>query len=42
MTYTRSLMMLLLASGLLLSASACGKRGDPVRPSEAIEQNASS
>ena len=42
MRFTKSVMMLLLASGLILSASACGKRGDPVRPSEAVEQNASS
>lgn len=41
MRFTRSFMMLLLAGGLLLSASACGKRGDPVRPSEAVEQTAS-
>ena len=41
MRFTRAIMMLLLAGGLVFSVSACGKRGDPVRPSEAVEQNAS-
>ena len=41
MRLTRAIMMFLLVGGLVLSVSACGKRGDPVRPSDAVEQTAS-
>lgn len=37
MTITKTIITALLGLGLLLSVSACGKRGDPVRPSE-VEQ----
>ena len=37
MTITKSLIALLLGTSLLVSVSACGKRGDPIRPSD-VEQ----
>ena len=36
MRLTKTIMALLLSVGLLVSVSACGKRGDPVRPSDVV------
>ena len=41
MRATKTIMALLLSAGLLISVSACGKRGDPIRPSEVVETTAS-
>ena len=38
MKRTKTIMALLLSIGLIVSVSACGKRGDPIRPSE-VEQS---
>ena len=38
MKRTKTIMALLLSFGLIVSVSACGKRGDPIRPSE-VEQS---
>lgn len=39
MSLMKTLLALALSSCLLVSVSACGKRGDPIRPSE-VEQSA--
>ena len=38
MKRTKTIMALLLSAGLVISVSACGKRGDPIRPSD-VEQS---
>ena len=36
MKVTKTLLAFMLSTGLLLSISACGKRGDPIRPSDVV------
>lgn len=42
MSHMKSLLIMLLSVGLLISVSACGKRGDPVRPSDVVQDVSSS
>ena len=36
MKVTKTILALMLSAGLLVSISACGKRGDPIRPSDVV------
>lgn len=41
MGISKTILALVLSLGLLVSVTACGKRGDPIRPSEVVTDSAS-